>query len=177
MRVKKIFLQESIINRLILSFFFTTMSCMAVFVHGQEFSCHGGVIPYNHQCQSNKSMDNTIAITVGSSKFTLVLADTAAASAFKALLPQTVRMSDVNRNEKYYRMLKSLPSEAANSGTIHAGDLMLWGSDGLVLFYKDFSTTYSYTRLGRIDDVTGLAKALGSGEVIVTFEVPQGLMK
>ena len=80
-------------------------------------------------------------------------------------------MVELNGNEKYVELSSSLPTDAANPGTIQNGDLMLYGSSTLVLFYKTFSTSYSYTRLGRIDDVTGLVAALGAGNISVTFEL------
>lgn len=39
----------------------------------------------------------------------------------------------------------------------------------LVLFYETFSTSHSYTRIGKVDDVAGLAAAMGAGSVRVTF--------
>ncbi|WP_295874250.1 cyclophilin-like fold protein [uncultured Akkermansia sp.] len=118
-------------------------------------------------------MNNVIKITVGSSTFTATLSDNAAAAAFQALLPLTLKMEDVNGNEKFYRLSRPLPVAAVNPGIVHEGDLMLWGAEGLVLFYKTFSTSYNYTRLGRIDNAAGLAGALGSGDVEVTFELKQ----
>ena len=83
----------------------------------------------------------------------------------------TVTMSELNGNEKLYNFPQNLPTESANPGTIHTGDLMLYGSITLVLFYKSFPTIYSYTKLGQIDHPSGLAAAVGSGNITVTFEL------
>ena len=96
-------------------------------------------------------------IKIANSTFIATLYNNAAASAFKSLLPMTVNMIELNANEKYVDLSGNLPTNASNPGTIQAGDLMLYGSSTLVLFYKTFSTSYNYTRLGKIDDVAGLA--------------------
>lgn len=110
-------------------------------------------------------------IKIGNSTFAATLYDNATAAAFKSLLPMTLKMVELNSNEKYVDLPRGLPTNASNPGTIQNGDLMLYGSSTLVLFYKTFSTSYNYTRLGRIDDVTGLVAALGSGSVNVSFEL------
>ena len=110
-------------------------------------------------------------IKIGNHTFTATLHDNATAAAFKSMLPMTVNMVELNRNEKYVDLSRDLPTKASNPGTIQTGDLMLYGSSTLVLFYKTFSTTYSYTGIGSIDDVTGLADAVGSDNVTVAFEL------
>lgn len=110
-------------------------------------------------------------IKIGDNTFTVTLYDNTTVAAFKSLLPMTVNMGELNGNEKYVDLSRNLPTNASNPGTIQTGDLMLYGSSTLVLFYKTFPTSYSYTRLGRIDDVTDLSTAVGSGSVKVTFEL------
>lgn len=54
-------------------------------------------------------------------------------------------------------------------GRVHAGDLVLYESNTLVLFYRTFTTSYSYTALAKVDDPARLAAALGMRNVTVTF--------
>jgi hypothetical protein len=78
-------------------------------------------------------------------------------------------MRDVNGNEKAFELDEALPGVAANPGTITNGDLMLYGSSTIVLFYQSFDTSYSYSRIGQLDAPGGLAEVLGTGDVVVTF--------
>lgn len=111
-----------------------------------------------------------INIIIGSKTFTATLADSETGEAFAALLPLSVTMNELNGNEKYHYLSSSLPTAAYQPGTIQAGDLMLYGNNCVVLFYETFNTSYSYTRLGAIDNPSGLSAALGSGNVSVQFE-------
>ena len=89
-----------------------------------------------------------ITVTVQGEAFQATLADTEAARALAERLPLTLEMSELNGNEKYAYLDASLPTEPTRPGTIHAGDIMLFGDDCLVLFYETFSSSYRYTRLG-----------------------------
>lgn len=85
------------------------------------------------------------------------------------MLPMTVSMNEMNGNEKYCNLSGDLPTDAYRPGTIHAGDLLLWGTNTIVLFYETFSSSYSYTRIGRIDNPEGLATVMGRGNIKITF--------
>jgi len=108
-------------------------------------------------------------MTVSGRRFALTLADTEAARAFAAMLPLTLDMPDLNSNEKHVELPKALPANASRPGTIRSGDLMLYGSRTLVLFYLTFESSYSYTRLGRVEEAGDLAQTLGRGSVRISF--------
>lgn len=108
-------------------------------------------------------------MTVGERRFAVTMEANEATQAFAALLPLTVDMSDLNANEKTGQLPKTLPENASRPGTIRNGDLMLYGSKTVVIFYLTFDSPYSYTRLGRVDDPKGLAQALGKNGVRVVF--------
>ena len=108
-------------------------------------------------------------MTVGERRFAITLTDNAAARAFAAQLPLTLDMSELHGNEKHADLPKPLPANASRPGTIRNDDLMLYGADTLVVFYLTFQSSYSYTRLGRVDDPSDLAQALGPRGVRVLF--------
>ena len=110
-----------------------------------------------------------LRVTVGGQTFLARLDDSGAARALAERLPLTLEMSEMNGNEKYCYLDDGLPTDSRVPSQIRAGDLILYGADCLVLFYESFSTTYRYTPLGRVEDAPGLADALGSGGVAVSF--------
>lgn len=110
-------------------------------------------------------------MTVGAQRFAVTLEDSQTARAFVQLLPATLDMTELNGNEKYARLPRSLPTDALRPGTIRTGDVLLYGNDTLVVFYETFRSSYSYTRIGRITETAGLARALGPGNPRVAFTV------
>lgn len=134
-------------------------------------------------CRENKGLETglpsteiktgtmKLKVTIGTNVFTVTLADNETAKKFRALLPLTMNMAELNGNEKYANLAAALPVQASVPAGVQSGDLMLYGSNTLVLFYESFSTTYSYTRIGKIDNVSGLKTALGTGNVTVKFEL------
>jgi len=116
-----------------------------------------------------------LKISVGDEAFLATLSDNSSALAFVKMLPLTLDMTELNGNEKYYNPKESdrLPVQNARSGTISAGDLMVWdaSSRSLVLFYKTFESPYRYVRIAKTNNTENLEKALGKGNVQVKFEL------
>jgi hypothetical protein len=120
---------------------------------------------------ADRPKNTRMKITIGSKVYNATLFKNRTAEAFKALLPLTLDMEELNGNEKKFDLAEPLPDDASNPKTISSGDLMIWGRNTVVLFYKSLPTSYSYTRLGRIEDPAGLENAVGKGNVKVTFEL------
>ena len=94
-----------------------------------------------------------ITMSVNEQEFVIILEDNETVQALLKQLPLTMTMKDLNANEKYFNITSHLPTDEKSIGHIEAGDVMLFGDHCLVVFYESFSSSYRYTRLGKIEDV------------------------
>ena len=115
---------------------------------------------------SNIEVINTVKIVINNNEYTINLEDNETVKSFIKLLPTELTMSELNGNEKYIYLDSNLPTNESNPKHINAGDVMLYGDNCLVIFYKSFDTSYSYTKIGHIDNLPDL----GSDNIIVKFE-------
>lgn len=114
-----------------------------------------------------------IAITVNGHTLTATLTDNSSSKAFLELLkdaPVTIEMHDYGNFEKVGALGTELPRNDEQI-TTQAGDLILYQGNQLTIYYD--TNSWSFTRLGRIDNITQneLKEILGSGNVTVTFSV------
>ena len=110
-------------------------------------------------------------VQVGDTIFSATLEENVAVSALVEMMresPVVLQMSDYSGFEKVGPLGTSLPADN-NQTTTHAGDIVLYNGNQIVIFYG--SNSWSYTRLGHIDDLTGWEEALGNGDVTVRFSL------
>lgn len=120
----------------------------------------------NNVKEENKQMEKVdIKLTINGKNYNVIWENNETVNAFIATLPKDFSMSELNGNEKYVYMDDNLPTKAYVPEEIKAGDIMLYGNDCLVIFYKTFKTQYSYTKIGHIDNLPDL----GTGNIVVNF--------
>ena len=104
-------------------------------------------------------------VQIGDHTFTATLEDNAAVDELVEMMakgPVTLHLDDYSGFEKVGPLGRRLTATDRQT-TTQAGDIVLYNGDNIVMFYG--SNSWSYTRLAKIDDLTGWADALGRGSV------------
>ena len=110
-------------------------------------------------------------VQIGNASFTATLEDNTATSELIEMMkesPITISMNDYSGFEKVGPLGRSLTTDNHQT-TTSAGDTVLYSGNQIVMFYG--SNSWSYTRIGKIDDLTGWEDALGSGSITVVFSL------
>ncbi len=120
---------------------------------------------------TEENMVKKMTLQIGNSSFTATLENNPAVDAFVEMMndsPIIIQMNDYSGFEKVGSLGTNLPADDKQT-TTHAGDIVLYNENQIVIFYG--SNAWSYTRLGKIDDLSGWEDALGSGDITVTFSL------
>lgn len=129
-------------------------------------------IKYYKQYKNNDNINkideviSSVKLTINGKEYKVQLEDNETVKSFVNLLPQEFNMNELNGNEKYVYLDNTLPTNSYSPKHIEIGDIMLYGNNCLVVFYKSFNTSYSYTKIGHIENLSDL----GNKNVIIKFE-------
>ena len=110
-------------------------------------------------------------VQIDDTTFTATLEDNAATSELIEMMreaPITISMNDYSGFEKVGPLGRSLTTDNHQT-TTSAGDIVLYSGNQIVMFYG--SNSWSYTRIGKIDDLTGWEDALGSDSITAVFSL------
>ena len=129
------------------------------------------ISPNNTEQPKSEKEQVNMWMMIDGNRFEVMSENNATAHAFAAQLPLTLNMEDLHSNEKYAQLPNALPTNASRVNTIHNGDIMLYGSSTLVVFYKSFPSSYSYTRIGRVSQPDQLADVLGQDDIQIEFSL------
>ncbi len=116
--------------------------------------------------ESENKMSLNINVVIDKKTYNAVLEENETAQSFVNMLPQEYDMSELNGNEKYIYLDNTFPTNSYSPKHIEKGDIMLYGNNCLVVFYKSFDTSYSYTKIGHIEDLPNL----GDKNIVIRFE-------
>lgn len=122
----------------------------------------------NDTYKENSSIEesNSVKILINEKEYAIDLELNETTKSLINNLPIEFNMSELNGNEKYKYLNFTLPVKQYNPKRINKGDVMLYGDNCIVIFYKSFDTPYSYTKIGHIDNMPDL----GDGSIKVKIE-------
>ena len=117
------------------------------------------------------TMNKTLTLKIGNTEVEVFWLDNDSVKALKQLAKDglTIDLEMYGNMEQFGSLGSTLPSSDANL-TATAGDIMLYQSNKIVLFYG--SNTYSYTKLGHINlSKSELTELLGEENVTITISL------
>ena len=116
--------------------------------------------------ESENKLISDIKVIIDGKTYNAKMEENETAQSFANMLPVEFNMNELNGNEKYIYLENTLSTNSYNPKRIEAGDIMLYGNNCLVVFYKSFDTSYSYTKIGHIENLSDL----GRKNITIKFE-------
>ncbi|OUP50047.1 hypothetical protein B5F18_05870 [Lachnoclostridium sp. An181] len=126
----------------------------------------------SEKTKGNEEMETKkIKVQIDNFIFTATLENNTATKELIDLLeeePITIEMTDYAGMEKVGPLGATLTATNEPT-TTHSGDIVLYNGDHIVLFYG--TNSWSYTRLGKIDDLSNWKEALGTKDITIVLSL------
>lgn len=120
---------------------------------------------------NNNSNSKSAKLLINNKEYSITLEDNETVDALINNMPLNLSMSNLNGNEFYSYLDFTLSTNSYNPGKINKGDIYLYGNNCLVIFYESFNTSYSYTKIGKLDDIEVLDNIKDKNNIIVNLEI------
>ncbi len=142
---------------------------------GKRFSSNSSkeeVITWINSLNINSNSNSKSAkLLIDNKEYSITLEDNETVDVLINNMPFDLSMSNLNGNEFYSYLDFTLPTNSSNPGKINKGDIYLYGNNCLVIFYESFNTSYSYTKIGKLDDIEVLDNIKSKNNIIVSLEI------
>ena len=136
----------------------------------QEYEAADDQETGNNQ-EEKEQREMKMNVQIGEYTFTATLEENAAVEELIEMMkegPVTIQMDDYSGFEKVGSLGRSLTTSNSQT-TTSAGDIVLYNGNNIVMFYG--SNSWSYTRIGRIDDLSHWKEALGKGSITAVLTI------
>ena len=120
---------------------------------------------------NNNSNSKSAKLLIDNTEYIITLEDNETVDVLVNNMPLDLSMSNLNGNEFYSYLDFTLPTNSYNPGKINKGDIYLYGNNCLVIFYESFNTSYSYTKIGKLDNIEVLDNIKDKNNIIVSLEI------
>jgi len=112
-----------------------------------------------------------INIKINDKNYIATIYNNEAGIEFLKQLPLKLTLSELNGNEKYTYLSIDFTQDKEKTNKITKGDIMLYGSNCLTIFYKDTMPNYTYTKIGKIENSEELESLSEYENVEVEFSI------
>lgn len=130
--------------------------------------CRGGL---DTSTISNEEEKMKINVNINGSDFLASIENNEATNELTKMMeiePITLHLQDYGGFEKVGPLGRNLPSSDRHINT-SCGDIVLYQSNQIVIFYG--TNSWSYTPIGKIDDLTNFIQVMGEEDVVVIFSL------
>ena len=119
----------------------------------------------------NNLNSKSAKLLINNKEYSVILEDNETVDILVNNMPLKLSMNNLNGNEFYSYLDFSLPTNSYNPGKINKGDIFLYGTNCLVIFYESFNTSYSYTKIGKLEDIEVLDNIKDENNIVVNLQI------